>query len=127
MSKGREIIKDNNIQNGMKIFFDGDGEWYASPFDIKKTKEWVISEFGYGEELELEECDLDKNGAWVITEDEEHIKALGDSSEISFGKIGDLRISRIEYGKVDRLTSFREILKKDGHSKEPYEIASTYN
>lgn len=118
-------MKNNNIENGMKVYFDGDSEWYASPLNLDETRKWAIKEFGYGEELEFEECDLDCNGTWIVTEDEEHIKALGNYDERCLGGIGDLRKSRMEHDKVDRLTSFRDILKRNGYSKDPYEIAST--
>lgn len=118
-------METNNIENGMKVYFDGDSEWYASPLNIEETKKWAAEEYGYGEELEFEECDLDNDGAWIVTEDEEYMKALGDYDEKCYGGIGDLRKSIMEHGKVDRLTSFREILKRDGYSNKPYEIAST--
>ena len=116
-----------NIENGMRVYFDGDGEWYASPWNIEKTEEWVIKEYGFCEgELELEECDLDNDGAWVTTEDERYIKELGEWEEKGNGNIGDLRKSIEISGAVDRMTSFREMLKDDGYSEEPYEIATTY-
>lgn len=116
---------NNNIENGMRVYFDGDSEWYASPWDIEKTKKWAVEEYGYGEDLEFEECDLDNDCMWLTTKEEKYIKALGDYDEKCNGGIGDLRKSRNEEGAVDRLTSFRDALKKDGYSKQPYEIAST--
>lgn len=32
-----EVNIMENIENGMKVYFDGDGEWYASPWDIEKN------------------------------------------------------------------------------------------
>ncbi|MDB1935118.1 hypothetical protein PMY12_15575 [Clostridium tertium] len=31
-------MEANNIENGMKVYFDGDSEWYASPLNIEETK-----------------------------------------------------------------------------------------
>lgn len=118
-------MKNNNIENGMKVFYDGEGEWYASPLNLEETKAWAIKEFGYDESLQLFESDLDNEGAWIITEEEKYIKELNGYDEKCKGGFGDLRISKIETGKIDRLTSFRDIIKIDGYSKEPYEIAST--
>ena len=120
------MIQDQYTENGMKVYCDNEGEWYASPLGIKETKDWVVNELGYNEEeFDLVECDLDNGGAWLVTADERYIKELGDYDEKCKGGIGDLRRSLWEENCIERFTSFREVLKEDGYSKEPYEIAST--
>lgn len=118
-------MENENIESGMKVYFDGDSEWYASPWNIEKTKKWAAEEYGYCENLEFEECDLNNDCMWVTTKKEKYVKALGDYDEQGNGGIGDLRKSIMEDGAIERLTSFREMLKRNGHSEKPYEIAST--
>ncbi|APU87363.1 hypothetical protein NPD8_3967 (plasmid) [Clostridium botulinum] len=31
-----------NKENEMEVYFDGDCEWYASPWELEKTREWII-------------------------------------------------------------------------------------
>ena len=118
-------MENNNIESGMKVYFDCDSQWYASPLNIEETKKWITKTYGYAEDIEIEECNLDNDGMWITTDDEKYIKELGAYDEKSFGGLGDLRKSIMEPGKVDRFTSFREVLKGYGLSKEPYMIATT--
>ncbi|CAB1242490.1 hypothetical protein CLOSBL3_10515 [Clostridiaceae bacterium BL-3] len=107
----------------MKVYFDGDSNWYASPWDIEKTRLWIIKNYQLDDEFELEECDLDNDGMWYETNDKKDIEELEDYDEQCKGGIGDLR--RTDENLIERLMSFRDVLKIQGVSTEPYVIATT--
>lgn len=112
---------DVNIEEDMKVFFDGEGQWFASSLSVEETKAWIIKEYGYDEEIELKESDLDNEGAWCETKEDKYINQLNGYDEKIKGGIGDLKLVN---GTVYILNSFRQMLKEDGYSKEPYEISS---
>ena len=118
-------------ENGLKVFKVGDSEWYASPLEAEEFIFWfrknIDNSSAYEELLEdIEECDLDKGCTWYPTENKEDIEALGDNDESgSEGSIGDLRRSQDDGKGVEKLTSYREVIKLQGLSKEPYCIATT--
>lgn len=117
-----------NKENGMKVYFDGDGDWYVSPWEIEKTRQWIIENYQLDEELELEECDLDNDGMWYETNDLKDIATLGDSDECqkgNIGNMGDLRKGIEDKNIVEKVISFREVIKSQGYSGEPYIIATT--
>lgn len=121
------IIHDYNlnIENGMKVYFDGDSEWYASPWDLEKTRLWIIENYQLDKNFELEECDLDNDCMWYETNDKKDIEELGDYDEQCKGGIGDLRRGIEDKSIIERLMTFREVLKIQGYSNKPYEIATT--
>ena len=125
-----------NQENGMKVFFDGDSNWYASPWEIEKTKEWLIKELYLYYDFELEECNIDTEGMWIETEDKEDIERLGDSDEIiGIEIVNGMHKRKLRFGDLERnnnygsgiakYTSFRDVLKMDRHSNGPYVIATT--
>ncbi|AVP54506.1 Uncharacterised protein [Clostridium tetani] len=118
-------LVDKNIENRMKVYFDGDSEWYASPWDLEKTRLWIIKEFNLDDDLELEECDLSNDCMWYETNDKKDIEELGDYDEECKGGIGDLRRGIEDKSIIERLMTFREVLKIQGYSSKPYEIATT--
>lgn len=116
---------NKNIENGMKVYFDGDSEWYASPWDLDKTRKWIIKNYQLDNDYEIEECDLDNDYMWYETTNKKDIEELGDCEEQCKGGIGDLRKGIEDKNIVEKMMTFREVLKKQGQSKEPYIIATT--
>lgn len=127
----------DKTENKMKVYFDGDSNWYASPWNLEKTKKQVCKEFELSEEeIELEECNIDTEGMWIETNNAEDIKRLGDSDEVVGIEIvngmhkrkvgfGDLERNS-DYGSgVAKYISFRDVIKMDGRSEKPYIIATT--
>lgn len=114
-----------NIENGMKVYFDGDSEWYASPWELEKTKKWIVENYQLDDDLELEECNLDNDGMWYETNDKKDVEGLGDYDESCNGGIGDLRRCVEDRSTIEKLVSFRSVINLQGVSKNPYIIAST--
>lgn len=120
-----------NKENGLKVFKVGDSEWYASPLGVEDFICWfrynIDNSDSYEELLEeVEECDLDKDCMWCPSSGKEDIKELGDSDESSSeGGIGDLRRSHEDDKSVEKLTSFREVIRLKETPKEPFCIATT--
>lgn len=114
-----------NSVNGLTVYFDGDGTWYASPWELEKTRQWIIKEYQLDDDLELEECDIEKDGMWCETNDKKDIDELGDYDESCKGGLGDLRRGLEDNRTVEKVTSFKEVLTMQGVSKEPYIIATT--
>lgn len=112
-------------ENMMKVYFDGNSEWYASPWDLEKTREWIIKEYESDDDYEIEECDLDNDGMWYETNDKKDIEQLGDYDEQCKGGIGDLRRGIEDKNIVEKFMTFREVLNIQGYSEKPYEIATT--
>lgn len=102
----------------MKVYYDGDSNWYASPWDIDETSTWLSID-------SLEECNLDTDGMWYPTEEKEDMSELGDCDESHKGGFGDLRLGSEDKSVVEKLTSFREVLKLQESSSTPYLIATT--
>lgn len=127
--------KDNNNEQGYKVYYDGDDNWYATKWTEEKTAEWIQHEYGLGyDEIYLEECNLDEDGMWYETVKEEDIKELGEADETCKGGLGDLRRGIEDNSVVEKLTSFREVIKiicshnGDGYetgNEEPFVIATT--
>ncbi|APR02861.1 hypothetical protein RSJ2_3907 (plasmid) [Clostridium botulinum] len=110
----------------MRVYFDSDsGEWYASPWNLEQTEQWIINQYELDDDLDLEECDLDKDFMWYETTDKKDIEELGDSDELSNGSLGDLRRGIEDKSIVEKLMTFREVLKLQGNSKRPYIIGTT--
>lgn len=118
-------ISDLYNPSGLRVYFDGDSEWYASPWDLEKTRLWIIKEFGLDDDLELEECNIDMEGMWYETNNPEDIAGLDDYDESCKGGIGDLRRGIEDKSIVERLMAFREVIKLQGASEKPYIIATT--
>lgn len=118
-------LVDKNIEKGMKVYFDGDSEWYASPWKLEKTRQWIIENYQLDKDFELEECDLDNDCMWYETNEPEDIAGLGDYDEQCKGGIGDLRKGIEDKSIVEKLMTFRDVLKLRKSSNEPYVIAST--
>lgn len=119
-------IQADNSENGLKVYYDGDCNWYATPWNLDKTLEWVEEVTGISsEELELEEMDLDNEGMWYETTEKKDYEALGEYKEKYFGGIGDLRRSIEDEKNIDKFTSFREVIRKQGTTEKPYIIATT--
>lgn len=114
-----------NSENGLKVYSDGDSNWYASPWGMEKTKEWLLEQYRLDDDLELERCDLDNDCMWYETKDTKDIEELGDADEKCNGGIGDLRKGIENESIVEKLMTFREVIKLQGESKEPYCIATT--
>ena len=119
-----EGINDAYKSIEMKVYFDGDSEWYASPWGIEKTRQWIIENYQLDDDLELEECDLDNDCMWYETNKTEDIAELGDYDEKCKGGIGDLRKGIENESIVEKLMTFREVIKLQGGFKVPYEIAT---
>lgn len=116
--KGAQDIK-------MRVYFDGDCDWYASPWELEKTRQWIIENYQLDDDFELEECDLDNDCMWYETTNKKDIEELGDYDERCKGGIGDLRRGIGDKSIAERLMTFKEVLKFQGSSKEPYIIATT--
>lgn len=113
-------------ENGLKVYFDGDSVWYASPYELEETALILAKDMHLDltELLDtLEECDLDKDCMWYPTNKQEDIETLGDYDEHCNGGIGDLR--KGQENNVEKLMSFREVIKIQGTSKKPYIIAAS--
>lgn len=115
------------MESNLKVYFDGDSTWYATPWDKETTIDWLIEKLYLDEDIAecLEECNLDDGCMWYETNDPKDIKELGDFDEVGKGGIGDLRKGREDKNIVERLMSFREVIKLQGDSDTPYIIAST--
>lgn len=123
-------IENNNIENGLRVFFDGDSNWYASPFEEEEFIKWFrdnIDNALSDDEYTFDECDLDNDGMWYETDDPKDIKELGDYDEHCNGGIGDLRRGIEDSTIVEKLMAFRDVIKLQGESKEPYCISTTNN
>lgn len=114
-----------NKEKEMKVYFDGDSEWYASPWKLERTRQWLMKKYFLDNDFELEECDLDGDCMWYETTDKKDIEELGGSDEQCKGGVGDLRRGIEDKSIVEKLMTFREVLKLQGYSQEPYVIAST--
>ncbi|ACA57458.1 hypothetical protein FDC45_17790 [Clostridium botulinum] len=118
-------LVDKNTGNRMKVYFDGNYEWYASPWELEKTREWVIKNYQLDDDFELEKCDLDNGCMWYETTDRKDIEELSGNDEQCKGGIGDLRRGIEDKSIVEKIMTFREVLEIQGYSKEPYIIATT--
>lgn len=130
-----EGIKMNNIA----VYKLNEYEWYVTPWNLEKTKEWYKKEFDDEvDECELEKCDIDEMGMWYPTDSKEDIDKLGDldsitSTVIKDGKrtpetkFGDLMKSNDSPTGFLKFVSFRTVIEKDykGELKEPECIASS--
>jgi hypothetical protein len=119
-----------NKENGLKVFMVSDSDWYASPFEIDDFICWFRGHIDDSDDYEtmeslIEECDLDKDCMWYETNSEEDIKALGDYDEQCKGGIGDLRRGIEDKRIIEKLMTFREVIKLQGKSSEPYLVATT--
>jgi hypothetical protein len=126
--EGPDAEVKNNTENGLRVFSDGDSNWYASPFEeeefIKWFKENIDNTLAYDEYC-FDECDLDDDGMWYETNDPKDIEKLGDYDEQCNGGFGDLRKDKEDHEIVEKFMTFREVIKLQGESKEPYCIATT--
>ncbi len=115
------------IESDLKVYFDGDSTWYATPWDKEKTIDWLIKKLYLDEDIAecLEECDLDGDGMWYETNNPKDVEELGDFDEVGNGGIGDLRKGIEDKNVIEKLTSFREVIKLQGESNTPYVIATT--
>lgn len=121
----------------VKVFRMDDYEWWATKWDLERTHEYYIKEYGLDSEdcliEDVRECDIDKEGMWWETEDEEDLKMIGDSDEIiGFEVVNGQTKAKVEFGnlmrrsgEVYKFISLREALKEHGDFTEPFCIAST--
>lgn len=116
-----------------------DYEWYVTSWYLEDTVEWYNKESE--DEIcadDIEMCNLDNEGMWIETTDNDDIVKLGDSDEListkvdKFGtrfsvpKFGDLM--RGHDGLIFKFTSYREVIEKyymDNPLIEPEVIACT--
>jgi len=114
----------------IKVFRLNDYEWWATKGNLDDLINWyrenIDNSETYEEMLdEARECNLDTEGVWWETTNENDIKLLGENDEVrtknpfAFGSI-----KRI-YGGICKYISFREAIKLDLDFTEPYCIAST--
>jgi len=117
----------NIMESNLKVYFDGDSTWYATPWDKEKTIDWLIEKLYLDEDIAecLKECDLDDGCMWYETNDPKDVEELGDYDEVGNGGIGDLRKGIEDKNTVEKLMSFREVIELQGDSENPYIIAST--
>ena len=120
-----------DTESGLRVFYDGDSSWYASPFTKGEFVRWFVKNVDNTlskEELTFDECDLDNNGMWYKTTSPKDIESLGDYDGLYKGRteeIGDLRRTPQRASIIEKLTSFREVIKLQGETREPYCIATT--
>lgn len=107
--------------------------WFVTNLDFEATVEWYqknITDLSEDEIEEIEECDIEKDGMWYITENEDDINRIGESDELLSKEsiesrknhFGDL-LKRCD--EVFKYTSFADVIAKIGEFNEPYEIATT--
>lgn len=115
----------NNIDQ-VKVFKMNDYSWFVSKWGIEETNNYYNREYDENDIEEVEECDIDTDGMWMETTDENDIKRLGDGDTLvaDVGKhtFGDLQLID---GGVFKFVSFREVIASSGDFTEPYEIATT--
>ncbi len=117
------------MDNEIKVYRMNDYEWWASKWGKKATNEYYKKTMGVSEEdnpvEQVLQCDLDMDGMWYTTEDEQDITKLGEHDEIINPcrvQFGDLK--RMD-GEVYKYIPLREAVMKDINFKEPYCLAST--
>lgn len=114
-----------------------DYEWWVSKLNKRETLDFYLKEMGIDEKdnslEDIMECNIDTEGMWWETTEEEDIRKLGDSDElVSYEdafkgkkrspKFGDLW----RFGsEIYKFTPFREVIAQMEECNEPYMIAST--
>lgn len=117
----------------LKVFQMNDYDWCATDGFAEDINDWYNKNYTENNIEDVRLCNLDKEGAWCLTEGVKDIERLGDSDEIISIEIingqsrrkvqvGDLMR---RYDEVYKFTSFREMLSKEGEYTEPYVISTT--
>lgn len=117
----------------IKVYQLNDCEWYATKGDLEDLINWYrdnIDDSETYEEMleEAEECDLDNEGMFWQTEDEEDLKRIGTADElINKDENNNLQLgSLMKFGnEIFKYIPFRQAIEYDLDFKEPYCIAST--
>lgn len=122
----------------IRVYRMNDCEWWASKWDIDKTLEFYLRLTGVTEEEnpldEMIECDLDNDGMWMETNNEEDLEKLGENDEVISVKQTNIEgiLTKSNPGDIERrgecifkFITFREAIQQDKDFKEPYCIAST--
>lgn len=124
-------MDNSTIEKDIRVYKMNDYEWYASKWSIEDTNEWYKKEFVLDDDEnpidEIRVCNLDEEGVWMETTNEEDLKEIGDNDEIGnvvLGKpnFGDLKR---ENSSIWKYISFREAIQSDLDFEEPYCIATT--
>ena len=114
----------------IKVFRLNDYEWWATKGELEDLIEWYRENIDNSESVEemldeAKECNLDTEGVWYETIDENDIKILGEHDELlnkNLTGFGSLK----RYGSsICKLISFREAIGYDLNFTEPYCIASS--
>lgn len=119
----------------MKIYRMNDCDWVASNLNKEETAEWYKKEYGLDKDYEgtkaddLQTCNLDKDGQFILFENEEKIKKLDEENIIDTRKsknykFGDLYNADGEWFIYVSFRKAIEHFKLDENSK-PMVIAST--
>lgn len=93
--------------NNLKVLKMNDYEWYVTPWSVEKTVEWYNNDFD--DELEedmVEEMDLEKDGIFFLSDNEEDKNRLGDKDEI-------VNYIKKEDGKLKRQPKFGDLMRID--------------
>ncbi|SHI75706.1 hypothetical protein SAMN02745975_00545 [Geosporobacter subterraneus DSM 17957] len=108
----------------MKVYRMDDYDWVAAN-SAEEAKEFYIKETGVSEEeLEVEECNLKKEGMYVEVEIDDAklmLDKIASGEKVNGRNV--VKFSRGDCGLCVWIT-FEEVLKKDGES-QPYIIASS--
>ena len=110
----------------VKVYKMNDYSWFVSKWGIKETNDFYSREYDDNDIGDIEECDLDTEGMWLETTDENDIKRLGDADEL-FANVGEDTIGDLwrRGNEVYKIVPFREVIAGIKDFTEPYEIATT--
>ncbi len=109
----------------VKVYQMNDYSWFASRLDKEKTNDCYEKHYGKNDIEQVVECDIDNDGMWFLTTDENDIKKIKDEGEI-YEKTERCKFGDLKYmdGEVYKFISFRKAIELIGDFTEPYEIAS---
>lgn len=112
--------------NNIKIYKMDDYD-YVVANNIKEAIEFYTNEMSIDEdELDIKECNIDKEGMWIETMDKKDLEKLKNIKEIIYRTNDKIEFGSLmkKYNKVYKFTSFREVIKQNGEYIQPYIIAT---
>lgn len=127
--------------NSVKVYKMNDYEWWASKLCPRETRDIYLEEYDLDKDdnplEDIRECNIDEEGMWWRTTDENDLKAIGDLHEIvNYENVMGNAERKPKFGNLSRIDGeifiyipFRNAIQRHradaGSYEGPYMIAST--